>query len=68
MILAEAFDQMKRESTCVNYSWAVYVTVYKTLNILDNYEPLLVAYLPILDRLIHRNSNIDSYIDNLEIM
>jgi hypothetical protein len=32
------------------------VIVYRMLDILDNYEPLLTAYLPIVDRLIERTS------------
>jgi hypothetical protein len=58
MLLAESFDRLRRYTNCESYSWAVEVMIYQMLHILDNYEPLLMTYLPIIDKLIHRNSKI----------
>lgn len=51
-LVAETFGKMLRYSKCKHYSWVVLITVYYMVDVLDNFEPLLQAYLPIVDMLI----------------
>lgn len=56
MLAAETFGKMLRYSKCKYYSWVVLITVYFMVDMLDDYTPLLQAYLPIIDKLIEQGN------------